>query len=115
METIDMQTEIDSLWKELSDLKLEINELRVRRDGPPRKQALSRAERRHLEVCRCFRDGKGPVSVYEADEYLEKASGYCKRLVEAGLVKGIEGDARTAKRLWVDAGAVTRAVRADYL
>ncbi len=74
----------------------------------------TKIEQRWQEVCRCFREGRGQVSVTEADSYLHKASGYCKKLVVAGYVKGRERAGRGGQRIFVDAGDIDIAVSVDY-
>lgn len=96
---------------ELAALRTEIAELRTLQKSP---HVFTTAEKRHLEVCRCFREGKGKVSTHEADVYLQKRWGYCKQLVVAGVVSALEGDGRL-KRLFVDAGEIEQAVRTAYL
>ena len=109
---MDTDEQLQALREEMGVLRGEMDELRAQQAHP---HVYTTAEKRWLEVCRCFRDGKGKVSTYEADQYLEKRKGYCKDLVVAGIVTAREDDSRHGKRLFVDAGAIELAVRTGYL
>lgn len=109
---MDTDEQLQALRDEMGTLRSEMDELRALQAHP---HVYTSAEKRWLEVCRCFRDGKGNVTVYEADQYLEKRKGYCKKLVVAGVVKALEVETRMANSLYVDAGAIELAVRTGYL
>ena len=109
---MDTSEELQALREEMGVLRGEMDELRAMQANP---HVYTVAEKRWLEVCRCFRDGKGYVSTHEADTYLEKRKGYCKELVVARVISAREDDARNGKRLFVDAGAIELAVRTGYL
>lgn len=108
---------LQELRDEMAALRTEMIELRALQESTPSKNhKYTQKEKRWLEVCRCFRDGKGKVSTHEADIYLQIRWGNCKKLVVAGVVSALESDCKgkVSKRLFVDAGLIEQAVRTGY-